>query len=303
MNPPRRPARRTDTDEPARAGCASAGLRAAVCLYCGLLASAGSQADQTPPGWEGQLYGGEYYSDKRLGAYGVASKDLSSRFTVTTELLFERYHNGQGDYDFYGAGAHLLWRATEFARFGLTGSHLHDSYDFDDEFTDPKSEYTTNALGLEGEFTRESLTLAAQAGLADSDYYDDEHPYYAMDAYYWGDQYRWYARGAARHSKGYREVTLEAYRTLWPGDRSLTLYAGATRSDVRTREVFRTSRTQDDTVYTGGFIEFLATRSSRWSLWAEAARSDSDSFYTLELEISFGPGADAPWLSAVDFTP
>jgi hypothetical protein len=295
--------RRTDIGTAARSGTAHARLRAAVCLYCGLLPGTAAQAGATTPGWEGQLYGGEYYSDKRLGAYGIASQDVASRFTLSTEFLFERYHNGQGDYDFYGAGAHLRWTATEFARLGLTASHLHDSYDYDERFTDPQSEYTTNALGLEGEFTREALTLAAQAGMADSDYYDNRQPYYAADAYYWGHQYRWYARGAARHSKGYREITLEAYRTLWAGDRPLTLYAGATRSDVRTREALRTSRTQDDTVYAGGFIEFLNTPSSRWSLWAEAALGDSDQFYTLELNISFGPGADGPWLSAVDFTP
>jgi hypothetical protein len=301
MKPPRRPVALTDTRTAAWATCTNAGRRAAVGLHCGLLLCAGSQA-AAAPGWGGQLYGGEYYSDQRLGAYGIASQDLSNSITVMTELMFERYHNGDGNYDFYGAGVHLLWQAAESTRFGLTGSHLHDSYDYDDDFADPKSDYTTNALGLEAEFNREPFTLAAQAGLADSDYYHDKRGYYSMDAYYWGDQYQWYARGAVRYSNGYKEVALEAYRAVGNDERPLTLYAGASRTHLRNKGEFQTVRTQDDSVYAGGFIEFLSTPQSRWSLSAEAARGDSDMFYTLELNISFGPGADAPWLSAVDFT-
>lgn len=272
-------------------------------LCCGLLCPSILKADDNSPGWETQLYGGEYYSDKRLGAYAIASRSLFSEFSITGEALFERYHNGQGDYDFYGVGGHLLWEVTDFARFGVTGSHSHDSYDYSKEFEDPKSEYPTSAVGLEGELDSEPVTVAVQAGKASSDYYSGNHPYFAMDGYYWGDQYKWYARTAVRRSKQYKEYTLEGYRAVVAGTVPLTLYAGAARTRLSSKEELRTSRTRYDTWYTGTYIQVLTTSSSTWTVWAEAAREDNDSVFSLELNITFGPGVDGPYLSAVDFTP
>jgi len=124
-----------------------------------------------------------------------------------------------------------------------------------------------------------------------------------MDVYYWGAEYLWYARGATRRSKNFKEYTIEGYRTFFADVLPVNLYAGATTNDLSTKEEIRSYHTSYDSVYTGCYIEFLTTSSSTWNLWVEAAKQDEDTIFSVELNVTFGPGADAPYISAFGFTP
>ncbi|MGD2074237.1 MAG: hypothetical protein PVI91_08290 [Gammaproteobacteria bacterium] len=276
-----------------------------LCTY--LLFPCPLKAQDASLDWQAQLYGGEYYKDTRVGAYGIASKGVLDDFAFTGEILYERYRGGDNDgyddYSFAGAGAHFLWNAKAWAKFGLVGSHSHDEYRYDAAFVDPKSEYVSNTLGFEGELDLDPVTLALQVGKISTEYYNNDHAYLSMDAYYWGADYLWLARGAVRRSRNYEEYTIEAYRTFFPGALPLSLYAGATTNDLTTEEELRTYHTQYDSYYTGGYLEFLTTTSSAWSLWVEAARYDKDTILSVELNITFGPGVVAPYISAFGFTP
>ena len=253
--------------------------------------------------WEAQLYGGDYYEDKRIAAYGVASRTLLDRFTIIGELLRERYREGASDYDFSGIGGHLLWEAAQFARFGVVGSHSHEEYTYEPDFDDPNAEYAVNILGLEGELNHDLLTLAVQIGEISSDYYSNDHTYVAADMYFWGAENRWYGRGAVRTTKNYEEYTVEAYRALLAKGLPITFYVGANRNDLTTEEEIRSYHTQYDSLYTGCYIEFATTTLSSWNLWVEAAKQETDMVLSVELNVTFGPGADTPYLSAFGFTP
>jgi len=98
------------------------------------------------------------------------------------------------------------------------------------------------------------------------------------------------------------ENTIEGYRPFFADVLPVTLYVGATRNDLDTKEGIRTYHTKYDSVYTGGYIDFLTTSSSRWNLWVEAARQDEDTVFSVELNVTLGPGADAPYISAFGFT-
>lgn len=272
-------------------------------FLCSLLFSRSLKAELSPIDWQTQLYGGEYYEDIQVGAYGIASKHFLDNLAVTGELLYERYSDGERRYTFSGVGAHFLWEAGEFAKFGLVGSHSHDEYDYDKDFQDPNSEYVSNTLGLEGEINHDPLTLAMQVGGVSSDYYSSDYPYLSMDIYYWGAGNKWYARTAIRNSDKYKEYTLEGYRTFFAKGLPLTAYVGITHNNLSTEQEILTYHTQYDSVYAGCNIEFLTTTSSSWNLWFEGAKEESDSHLSVELIITFGPGVDAPYISAFGFTP
>lgn len=259
------------------------------------------KAENTFMEWETQLYGGKYYEDNRIGTYSIASKSLLNDFSMTGEILYERY-NDDSDYNFAGVGGHLTWEATTFAKFGVVGSHSHEEYTFGPDFEDQELEVVSNTLGLESELNHEPVTLAAQLGRIFNNTYSNDRYYLSMDIYYWGAEYRWYARGATRQAKNYEEYTIEGYRTFFSNTLPITLYVGATRNDLGTKEEIRTFHTKYDSVYTGGYIDFLTTSSSTWNLWVEAAKQDEDTVFSVELNITFGPGADAPYISAFGFT-
>jgi hypothetical protein len=261
-------------------------------------------AETRLPGWWTQFYGGKYYDDQRIGAYGIGSLPLPKDFSIIGEVLHERYRDDEGEYIYSGIGGHLLWEAGESARAGLTGSYSNDEYDYDESYEDPKSQFASSTLGLEGEFNLDALTLAAQVGYLSSDYYSDDTQYLSSDVYYWGKDYRWYARGAVRTSSNYTEYTLEAYRTLLASKIPLNFYVGATRNDLSTKTEILTYHTRYDSFYTGCYIDFLTTASSNWNLWFDVTRQDTDTLFTLELTIAIGSGvADAPYISAFGFTP
>lgn len=47
------------------------------------------KAENTFMDWEVQLYGGEYYEDKRIGSYSIASKSFLNDFSITGEFMSE----------------------------------------------------------------------------------------------------------------------------------------------------------------------------------------------------------------------
>jgi hypothetical protein len=256
-------------------------------------------AEGSSTGWEVQLYGGEYYEDQRIGNNNIVSKTFLDKYSLVAEFLYERYDN----YNFTGIGGHLLLDVTDFARIGLVGSHSHEEYTFDADFEDRESEDVSDTLGLEAEINYAPVTFALQTGRIFNNSYNNDRYYLSSDIFFWGAEYIWYARGAVRKSKNYKEYTIEGYRTFFTGFLPVTLYAGTMINDLGTKEELRTYHTSYDSVYTGGYIEFLTTSSSSWNLWVEAAKQDEDTIFSVELNILFGPGANAPYISAFGFTP
>lgn len=251
--------------------------------------------------WETQLYGGEYYEDTRIGAYSVVSKPIVNNLSLIGEILYEQYHD-DSDYNFSGIGGHLMWEATAVAKLGIVGSHSHEEYTFGPDFEDQELEVVSDIVGFASELNHNALTLAAQIGRVFNDSTNNDRYYLSMDLYYWGPEYLWYGRGAARRARNYTEYTIEGYRSFFSHHSPITLYAGVTKNDLGTQEEIRTFHTKYDSFYTGGYIELLSTNSSTCNLWLEVAKQDDDSVISVELNLTFGPGADAPYISAFGFT-
>ena len=79
------------------------------------------------------------------------------------------------------------------------------------------------------------MTLAAQLGRIFNNTNSNDRYYLSMDIYYWGAEYLWYARGATRPAKNYKEYTIEGYRTLFANALPV-IYVGATRNDLGTKK-------------------------------------------------------------------
>ena len=82
----------------------------------------------------------------------------------------------------------------------------------------------------------------------------------------------------------------------------MTLYAGITRNDVRTVGELRTYHTIYESVYTGSYIDLFDLSAARWSLWLEASRQEGETILSAELNVTFGPGGDVPYISAFGFS-
>jgi hypothetical protein len=273
-----------------------------ILLYCcNLFFPCLAQAEDTGLAWGGQLYGGEYYKDNIIGAYGISSTSFGDDLTITGEILGERYHNRDRDYDLSGVGAHLLWKLSEFTKFGVAGSHADERFNYSDNFEGLKSKYLSNTLGLEGEFDHDPVALAAQAGKVANDNNGNYRRYFSINFFYWGAEHLWYVRSAIRKVKNYKEYILEGNRTLFADSFPTNLYVGTTQDDVITNDEILAPHRQYNSFYTGCNFQLIATSSSVWNLWAEAARQASDTILSVELNISFGPGVDAPYISALDY--
>lgn len=273
-----------------------------VKCFCFILLFPGTvKAENALLNWETQLYGGEYYEDARIGVYSAVSNSFLNELSITGEILYEQY-NDDSDYNFAGVGGHLMWEATAFAKFGVVASHSHEEYTFGQDFEDQELEVVSDTLGLALELDHDPITLAAQMGRVFNDTNSNDRYYLSMDVYYWGHEYLWYARGATRKARNYTEYTIEGYRTFFSDTLPMTLYVGATRNDLGTQEEIRTFHTKYDSVYTGSYFELLTTSSSTSTLWVEVAKQDEDTVFSVELNLTFGPGADAPYISAFGFT-
>jgi len=280
---------------------AALSLAAVIFCCCNLFFSCLAKAADTDLAWGGQLYGGEYYKDDLIGAYAISSISFRGDLIMTGEILHERYHNRDRDYDLSGVGAHLLWKLSELTKFGVTGSHAEERYRYSENFEGLKFRYLSNTLGLEWELDYDPVTFAAQAGKVANDDNGNYHRYFSINLFYWGAEHLWYVRSAIRKVKNYKEYILEGSRTFFADSFPTNLYVGATQDDVTTNDEILTPHRQYNSFYTGCNFQLIATASSVWNLWAEAARQASDTTVSVELNISFGPGVDAPYISALDY--
>ena len=108
-------------------------------------------------------------------------------------------------------------------------------------------------------------------------------------------------RSAIRRVKDYKEYALEGSRSFFADSVPTDFYAGATQDHVITNAELLPHHGQYNSFYTGCNIQLLARNSSTWSLWAEAARQESETVVSVELNVSFGPGVSAPSISALDY--
>jgi hypothetical protein len=277
-------------------------LAAVIFSCCNLIFPPFAKAEDTAMTWSGQLYGGKYYKDDHIGGYGISSISFGDAFMMTGEILRERYHNRDRDYYLSSVGAHLLWRPSEGTKLGLTGSHSRERYSYSEFIEGFKTRYRTNTIALEGELDYDPVTLAAQTGkVANDDDYIKQHHYYSISLFYWGADHLWYGRSAIRRIRNYREYTLEASRTFFAGSFPASVYAGATRDNLISTGEVSAPPGQYNSYYMGCNFQFITTTSSAWSLWAEAARQSSETILSLELNISFGPGGEAPSISSLDY--
>lgn len=277
-------------------------LATTILFCCNLMIPCLAKADDTAVTWSGQLYGGEYYKDDLIGGYAISSLSFSDDFIITGEILRERYHNNDRDYYLSGVGAHLLWRPSELTKVGVTGSHARERYSYGDFIEGLKYRYRTNTIALEGELDFDPVTLAAQAGkVANDDDYNKQHRYFSINLFYWGAEHLWYVRSAIRRISNYREFTLDANRTFFADSFPTSLYAGGTHDKLISNGEVLAPHGQYNSYYMGCNFQFITTASSAWSLWAEAARQSSETILSIELNISFGPGVDAPSISSLEY--
>jgi hypothetical protein len=83
--------------------------------------------------------------------------------------------------------------------------------------------------------------------------YNNDRYYLSMDIYYWGAEYQWYARGATRQTKNYKENTipirltqggpLGRHRRFWPMVAFGSVLKTATRVEAPTyRDLYESAR-------------------------------------------------------------
>ena len=249
-----------------------------------------SRAQTDELGWSGEIYGGEFYDDRRAGAYFAMSQSMAPGPTFIGEMLFERYT----DYDFAGLGAHFLWPIGTFGELGLSLSQAWETYEVDPNLV---SNYQTRMLGAEWEFEQGPFALALQAGKYLKDYSGNEPGYFSADAYFWGEQRDWYLRASTRRIADASLSLIEGYRLFQAYEHAVTAYAGVSRDDLDT-----ITPGSADSVYVGAYMDLFSTPKTNLSLWFEAAKQEDDTLLTIELNLAFGPGARTPYITAFGYS-
>lgn len=244
--------------------------------------------------WSGEIYGGRYYDDKRLGSYLVLSHVQPEGPILIGEFFYERYT----DYEFAGVGGHFLWPVAQSVNIGFVVSQAWETQEFSgfDDF-----DYQTRIAGLSLEFNSKRVTLAAQSGKYYTDYddtdYEDTAPMYlSADLYVWSPSYNWYLRGATRWISDDSLYYIEGYHTTYVMGVPFTGYIGAS--------VFNSNIVSDvnlDSVYAGAYIELFSAPYSTLFLWTEVSEFDGETLLTVELSLLFGPGARTPYITAFGF--
>jgi len=237
----------------------------------------------------GELYGGQYYDDDRLGAYFVASNRGETGVTVIAEALYERYP----EYDFAGIGGHFLWPFSESGKAGFIASQAWETFEYAQSGERKNTDYRTNTAGIELEVETERLAFTAQGGKYFSGYDDKYRNYLASDVYFWGPETDWYLRAAVRRVSNDSIYMLEGYRSFHFSGHPITAYLGASTGDLENQE--------GDSIYGGAYLELFSTPNSTFSLWAEITEQDDETLLTLELNIAFGAVERAPYLTAFGF--
>jgi len=240
--------------------------------------------------WAGELYGGKYYDDSRVGLYLVSSAQWDNGATFIGEVLHENYT----DYEFNGVGAHLLWPVSTFGDVGLVVSQAWESYE---DGSNVDTDYQTRTLALEWELEQGQWAVAVQAGKYLKDYDGREPEYLSGDLYFWGNQHDWYLRGATRRISGASFNLFEGYRVFKLNAHAVTAYVGMSADDLSFD-----SPGKDDSVYAGTYAEVFSTPGATLSIWVEAAAEDNDTLFTIELNLAFGAGARTPYITAFGFS-
>ncbi len=262
----------------------------ALCLPCPAFCAAEPPAEADGPAWGAEVYGGQYYDESRIGAYLVSSARIGEGPTVIGELLHERYT----DYGFSGVGGHILWPMGAFGEAGLIASQAWESYE---AAPGSKEHYQTRLLGAEWELERGRFALAVQAGRYLKDYAGAEPSYLSADAFFWGTDYDWYLRAATRRVSNAWLNLVEGYRVFHSEGRALTVYAG-----ISDDELNAVSPGGTDSVYVGAYTSLFSTPQTNLTFWIEAAKEEDEALLTLELNLAFGPGARAPYITAFGYS-
>jgi hypothetical protein len=266
---------------------------ATICRYgiplfmlCSSSVIADSGAARNAPGWSAQLYGGNYYDDRRIGAYLVTSKSAEDGLATIGEVLHEQY----SDYRFSGIGGHILWPTENWGDLGFIGSQAWEVYAATNS---PEEHYQTRLLGAEWEYNQGRFALAAQAGKYLKDYSGREHSFLSVDAYLSGESEGWYLLLSTRRIGKVSLDSLDVYRNLSVGGHQATIYAGVSRDRLN-------SITPDgtDSAYVGTYFSLFSTSQSNLTLWFDLSKGESDTLYALELNLTFGPGTRAPYMTA-----
>lgn len=240
--------------------------------------------------WSGEVYGGRYYDDERLGAYFVASSVIPEGPTLIAEILYEDYLG----YEFAGIGGHFLWPVAETVYLGVVASQAWETLEFDG-FGD--FDYETRLAGLELELTSDRITLAVQSGKYYTDFDDTSSAYLSADLYVWSPQYNWYLRGATRWITNNQLHFIEGYHTRYLLGLPFTGYIGTSVLNSNTL-----TEATIDSVYAGAYLELFSAPYSTLFLWTEVAEFDGETLWTIELNLFFGPGARTPYISSFGFT-
>ena len=243
--------------------------------------------------WSGEVYGGRYYDDKRLGTYFVLSKETTRGPTIAGEVLVER----NTDYDFAGVGGHIYWPVEKLGNIGLIASQSWESYEYLESGENQELDYRSRTLGVEWELEMERIAIAVQAGNYDTGYDDSNQNYLSAELYFWGPELNWYLRGATGRASGKSYNTIEGYRIFNLVERPVTAYLGVSTIDAQI-----VSLKTVDSIYAGTYVELFTTSTSTMTFWAEVAEQDDETLLTLELNLAFGPGARTPYVTAFGFS-
>ena len=252
------------------------------------MSNSGAETDSSV--WNAEVYGGEYYDDKRAGAYLVSSENVSEGSTFIAELLHEQYTG----YRYSGVGGHILWSVENLGDLGFAASQAWETYD---TVLSTPYHYQTRLLGVEWEYKHGQVALAAQGGKYLRDYSGKEHSFLSADGYYSGVNEDWYLRASTRRIGSASLNLLEAYRTLYAEGRAVTIYAGLSSDHLNS-----IAPSGNDSAYAGSYVSLFSNAKTNLTLWFELAQGEKDALVTLELNLAFGPGARNPYISSFGYS-
>ena len=241
--------------------------------------------------WEIEMYGGNYYGADRAAIYGAFTTALPFDAALTLEALGEK----TDDYRFEGVGGHLLWWVSDESRLGVVGSIGKETYPVEIYVDDAlvghaDADRDLSTVALEAEVGRDAFTLSAQVGqILSPDQTIDEDIYSSIEIYYWDLPDGWYLRGVDQRTDGQALTFVEAYRPWLAMNVPGTLYLGA-------------STGVSEFYYAGSYLELLDRGNSQIYLDIGGGYSKSGWSLQLELYVTLGPGADAPYISAFGYS-
>lgn len=109
---------------------------------------------------------GSMDSDTGKNVMGSFSAPLGTNFGFQVDALY----TDVAERDFYGLGAHLFWRDSDKGLLGITAGGVRENDVLD-----------SWAVGTEGEYYLDKITVGAQAGVANIDYKGGSAPFISTD--------------------------------------------------------------------------------------------------------------------------